>query len=113
MRGVTLAIALLAFVLICFLTFGRRLSTAWISSPSIPNLDTQNGHLNSEPLEIGNIVQWQKPAGMKVIGLVFYGRRQFVSILDCYLKVHHSKRGSWPTLTLVPAEKSGQERWST
>ena len=28
-----------------------------------------------------------KPGGVKVIGLVFYGRKEFVSILDCYLKV--------------------------
>ena len=30
---------------------------------------------------------WRKPASLKVIGLVFYGRREFVEILDCYLKV--------------------------
>ena len=30
---------------------------------------------------------WKKPDGLKVIGLVFYGRKEFVEILDCYLKV--------------------------
>ena len=27
------------------------------------------------------------PAKLEVIGLVFYGRREFVHVLDCYLKV--------------------------
>ena len=30
---------------------------------------------------------FKKPAGFKIIGLIFYGRKQTVSILDCYLKV--------------------------
>ena len=30
---------------------------------------------------------FKKPTGFKIIGLVFYGRKQTVSILDCYLKV--------------------------
>jgi hypothetical protein len=29
---------------------------------------------------------WQKPAELRVVGLVFYGRRASVSILECYLK---------------------------
>ena len=36
------------------------------------------------------IADWVKPAEMKVIALVFYGRRRFVRILDCYLRVHIS-----------------------
>ena len=27
------------------------------------------------------------PEDVKVVGLVFYGRREFVKVLDCYLKV--------------------------
>lgn len=35
-----------------------------------------------------DLAYWEKPDGVdKVMGLVFYGRRQTVSILDCYLKV--------------------------
>jgi hypothetical protein len=30
---------------------------------------------------------------MKIIGLVFYGRRQFVEVLDCYLKRNLVKNG--------------------
>jgi hypothetical protein len=31
---------------------------------------------------------WKKPADLRVVGLIFFGRHTFVSILDCYLKVH-------------------------
>jgi hypothetical protein len=31
--------------------------------------------------------EWRKPKDLKIIGLVFYGRKEFVEILDCYLKV--------------------------
>lgn len=35
-----------------------------------------------------DLSHWEKPADIsKIMGLVFYGRRQSVSILDCYLKV--------------------------
>ncbi|KAF4998332.1 hypothetical protein FGRMN_3212 [Fusarium graminum] len=41
-----------------------------------------------------DLSQWQKPAEIsKVMGLVFYGRRQSVSILDCYLKRNLVKNG--------------------
>ncbi|KAL9120093.1 MAG: hypothetical protein Q9187_003355 [Circinaria calcarea] len=30
--------------------------------------------------------KWTKPAGFKIVGMVFYGRPPTVSILDCYLK---------------------------
>jgi hypothetical protein len=36
---------------------------------------------------------WKKPEGMKIIGLVFYGRRQFVEVLDCYLKRNLVRNG--------------------
>lgn len=42
---------------------------------------------NGESME--DLAHWQKPKGIeKIMGLVFYGRRQSVSILDCYLKVY-------------------------
>ena len=31
--------------------------------------------------------QWQKPEDLRVVGLVFYGRVEYASILDCYLQV--------------------------
>lgn len=41
------------------------------------------GHIE----HLREIERWQPPAGMKVVGLVFYGRRRFVSVLNCYLQV--------------------------
>jgi hypothetical protein len=39
------------------------------------------------PREIGG-VRWKRPSdATKIMGLIFYGRRSTVSILDCYLKV--------------------------
>lgn len=40
----------------------------------------------NSPLE-GPSPGFKKPDGLKVVGLVFYGRRETVSILDCYLQV--------------------------
>jgi hypothetical protein len=31
--------------------------------------------------------EFKKPPGLKIVGLVFYGRKEFVEILDCYLQV--------------------------
>jgi len=36
---------------------------------------------------------WKKPEGVKVIGLVFYGRKEFVEILDCYLRRNLVRNG--------------------
>ncbi|RGP76124.1 hypothetical protein FSPOR_370 [Fusarium sporotrichioides] len=41
-----------------------------------------------------DLAYWEKPKGVeKIMGLVFYGRRQSVSILDCYLKRNLVKNG--------------------
>ncbi|RGP79640.1 hypothetical protein FLONG3_2194 [Fusarium longipes] len=41
-----------------------------------------------------DLARWEKPKGIKqIMGLVFYGRRQSVSILDCYLKRNLAKNG--------------------
>ncbi|KAL7792782.1 hypothetical protein V8C43DRAFT_282440 [Trichoderma afarasin] len=40
------------------------------------------------------VTTWERPAGVsKVMALVFFGRRQTVSILDCYLKRNLVKNG--------------------
>ncbi|KAF3073260.1 hypothetical protein Trihar35433_9487 [Trichoderma harzianum] len=45
------------------------------------------------PKEIGGI-KWKRPAdASKIMGLIFYGRRSTVSILDCYLKRNLVKNG--------------------
>ena len=33
-----------------------------------------------------NVSPWDKPKGFKIIGLIFFGRKRTVEILDCYLK---------------------------
>jgi hypothetical protein len=38
----------------------------------------------------GHAVDVTVPSGVKIIGLVFFGRRELVKILDCYLKVLNS-----------------------
>lgn len=37
--------------------------------------------------------EWRKPKDLKVIGLIFYGRREFVQVLDCYLKRNLAENG--------------------
>lgn len=53
----------------------------------------------NSPLE-GPSPGFKKPDGLKVVGLVFYGRRETVSILDCYLQVSRT--------TQQPSEKSSR-----
>lgn len=38
---------------------------------------------------------WSKPEGFKIIGLVFFGRRTTVEILDCYLKKNLVSNGGY------------------
>ena len=38
---------------------------------------------------------WKKPSGIKVIGLIFYGRRRNVDILDCYLLQNLASEGGY------------------
>ena len=40
-------------------------------------------------------VRFQKPSGLKIIGLIFYGRRDRAVILDCYLKQNLAINGGW------------------
>ncbi|KAJ1326257.1 hypothetical protein MN608_07703 [Microdochium nivale] len=38
---------------------------------------------------------WKKPAGVKVVGLIFFGRRRTVDLLDCYLQKNLAKNGGF------------------
>lgn len=40
-------------------------------------------------------VRYEKPLDVKIVGLVFYGRRDRVEILDCYLKRNLVANGGW------------------
>jgi hypothetical protein len=48
--------------------------------PPPPPLDLQAGYNTYKG-------DFRKPPGVKIVGLVFYGRREFVEILNCYLQV--------------------------
>ena len=39
--------------------------------------------------------KWTKPKGFKIIGLIFFGRPDTVSILDCYLRKNLVRNGGW------------------
>lgn len=41
------------------------------------------------------VAKWSKPEGFKIIGLVFFGRRPTVEILDCYLKKNLVSNGGY------------------
>ncbi|KAI3319951.1 hypothetical protein HD806DRAFT_525245 [Xylariaceae sp. AK1471] len=38
---------------------------------------------------------WQKPKGVKIIAIVFYGRKRYVDILDCYLQQNLASNGGY------------------
>ena len=72
-----------------------------------------NHALESHIAHLESIQKWQAPVGMRVIGLVFYGRRRFVSILNCYLQVYFAcavEVRCFRTLTALVA-KLGGEWW--
>jgi hypothetical protein len=53
---------------------------SYVHPPAPPPLDLSAGYnaYNGD---------FRKPPGLKIVGLVFYGRREFVEILNCYLQV--------------------------
>ncbi|KAJ2987247.1 hypothetical protein NUW58_g4615 [Xylaria curta] len=38
---------------------------------------------------------WQKPGGFKIIAMVFFGRKRYVDILDCYLRQNLAAHGGY------------------
>ncbi|GAP89853.1 putative mitochondrial-processing peptidase subunit alpha protein [Rosellinia necatrix] len=38
---------------------------------------------------------WQKPEGFKIIAMVFFGRKRYVDILDCYLQQNLASNGGY------------------
>ena len=62
-----------------------------------PNLrSNDDSHvLDSSIAYLTEVAEWEKPEGMKVVALVFFGRHRYVEILNCYLKIAtqpHSRR---------------------
>lgn len=50
----------------------------------------QASHLTQHPFK-EPIENFEKPLDFRIVALVFFGRREYVSILDCYLQVRSLK----------------------
>jgi hypothetical protein len=66
-------------------------SSAVLSVPPVSIDDSTPDSIHPLPASI----RYTKPAGPKIIGLVFYGRRDRAVILDCYLKQNLVVNGGW------------------
>ncbi|KAI2634486.1 hypothetical protein GGS21DRAFT_518059 [Xylaria nigripes] len=62
------------------------------------------GKYDVSPLERVNRVQldsiappggWRKPEGLKIVAMVFFGRKRYVDILDCYLQQNLASNGGY------------------
>ena len=62
------------------------------SSSGILNHGETSGSGSGKP---GSEGRWTKPKGFKIIGLIFFGRPDTVSILDCYLRKNLLSNGGW------------------
>lgn len=82
---------LLALLLLFYLISWRNHSAqkdSWLDLAA-KSTSINHKHAVDDIIEhLRGIAEWEKPADLKVVALVFYGRRRFVQILDCYLKVH-------------------------
>jgi len=74
-------IAILCFVAISLLLGLRSAHASGYKIPSLPSSLRANRDASTTALK-----SWQKPEGFKIIGLVFYGRRKTMEVLDCYLQ---------------------------
>lgn len=86
----TFSLITFLFLLYHLISWKRSFETdgSWLNlhlrPPSIQNNQVLDGNI----ARLKEITEWEKPEGMKIVALVFYGRRRYVEILDCYLKVH-------------------------
>lgn len=77
------------FILLVFHSCSQSAESPLFSSPKRKTLEHNWSVVAKDsPLE-GPSPDFKKPQGFKIVGLVFYGRRATVSILDCYLQVSH------------------------
>ncbi len=56
---------------------------------------------------------WQKPGGFKVVAMVFFGRKRYVDILDCYLQQNLASNGGYvdEVWFMVHTEKKEDVDW--
>lgn len=72
-------------------------------SKVVPPVQTAQPSRNPEPSnhsspavqEDPSATTWVKPEGVKIIALIFYGRPETVSILDCYMKQNLASNGGF------------------
>lgn len=100
-RHGVLALALFIIVAIWFShdTVSENLPNIKVPSMLHGHDDRLNGTLErfwtNKNTYLSDTPYWERPLEVrKIMGLVFYGRRNTVSILDCYLKVRGLQRAS-------------------
>ncbi|KAJ8133473.1 hypothetical protein O1611_g153 [Lasiodiplodia mahajangana] len=56
---------------------------------------------------------WQKPEGVKIIAMVFFGRKRYVDILDCYLQQNLASNGGYldEVWFMVHTEEEEDIKW--
>lgn len=54
-----------------------------------------NHSSNSAPIKAKPTQKWTKPENLTIIALIFYGRPETVSILDCYMKQNLASNGGF------------------
>ncbi|KAI1117776.1 hypothetical protein F5Y14DRAFT_439065 [Nemania sp. NC0429] len=59
------------------------------------DLDAQDRSNRVESHSIAPSGGWRKPKGLKIIGMVFFGRKRYVDILDCYLQQNLASNGGY------------------
>ncbi|MCJ1256202.1 hypothetical protein MMC24_004022 [Lignoscripta atroalba] len=90
----TLIAATFLFIFVNFAIYQSRPRGAPPFEPpdKITALDTaeplpfDSSSLQSHLDHLVEIQEWQRPANLKVVALVFFGRRRYVSVLNCYLQ---------------------------
>jgi hypothetical protein len=60
-----------------------------------PTVSNQTDDHEDGPAVTSQLVPAIKPAGVKIAGVVFYGRRDRSSILECYLRQNLASNGGW------------------
>lgn len=66
-----------------------------------------------DTIVLSNGTNFERPSHLKIVGLVFYGRRQFVDILDCYLRRNLVSNGGMLDMVqfVVHTRNKADQRW--
>ncbi|KAI1288998.1 hypothetical protein F5Y03DRAFT_388912 [Xylaria venustula] len=70
--------------------------TTWpVDASGEYNLHSHNRSTKLEQYSVAPEGGWQKPSGFKIIAMVFFGRKRYVDILDCYLQQNLASHGGY------------------